>query len=155
MSDDKNNIFIQLYKPIQLVQQKQNNTQSQTQNIKMHNSQPEHFPDLTNTTNEYAPIQEYIEPQIDPALQPHIQNANPPFTPQPNIPLTPTNTRPIPNIPPVTTPNIPLAEVEIEQNLKTNVFNAIRWLAEWCLRQLQINRQRVNNENSENNTFHL
>jgi hypothetical protein len=95
---------------------------------------PENDP-FTQNPSEFAPIQEYVEPEIPAELEQHMQRANPPVQIPINIPLTPTT--PASTIPPVTYPNIPLTEPEIEKEIKTDVYSAIRWLAEWCLRQLK------------------
>ncbi len=94
---------------------------------------------------EYSPIQEYVEePQIEHSLQEHMQQSNPAFKPLPDIPLTPTQTPLVPGIQPVQIAPLPLSDLEVEKELKTNVYNAIRWLAEWCLRQLQMKEQKQN-----------
>lgn len=86
---------------------------------------------------EYGTIQEYVEPSIPPEVQPHVQQVANQFIPIPNtIPMQSTTVQM--NIQPVTYPNIPLNELEIEKELKTNIYTAIRWLAEWCLRQIKI-----------------
>lgn len=132
MSDNKHNIFVQLYKPLDPSDQI-----NPTPNYNNPYS-PESDPFAGNTPSEYSPILEYVEPHIDETLTAHIQSANPPFVPDPSIPLTPTQTPPVPGIQPMTLPHIPLSDLEIEKELKTNVYTAIRWLAEWCIRQMQI-----------------
>jgi len=128
MSANKNNIFIQLYKPIEPPVTSSNLSPEQ-----------EAFPD--QNPSEYAPIYEYIEPIIDETLAEHIQNANPPFIAQPQILLAPAQIPSIPGIQAISIPSIPLSDLEVEKELKTDVYNAVRWLAEWCLRQFQINKK--------------
>jgi hypothetical protein len=134
MSNAKNNIFVQLYKPIDPQQSPQSPQGSAP-------ISPESDPFSGGLPSEYTPIVEYVEPQIDEALTQHVQNANPQFIPQPTIPLTPTQTPPVPGIQPMQFPPLPLSDAEVEKELKTDVYNAIRWLAEWCIRQLQIYKQ--------------
>ena len=134
MTDNKNNIFVQLYQPINQTTQSDDNGQNKP------SLSPEGDPFATQQNSEYPPILEYVEPQIDESLSNHIQNANPQFIAQQNIPLAPTQTPPVPGIQPMQIPSVPLSDLEIEKELKTDVYNAIRWLAEWCLRQIQIHR---------------
>lgn len=133
MSGNKNNIFVQLYKPLDpnTIQQNFNGVST---------ASPEQTAFVNQNPSEYAPIYEYVEPIIDETLAGQVQAANPVYIPQPQIPLTPTNTPPVPGIQPMTLPSIPLSDLEIEKELKTDVYTAIRWLAEWCLRQFQINK---------------
>lgn len=136
MTDSKNNIFAQLYGPI-------DNTQTQNQQPDQGSSlSPESAPFSIASSSEYAPIMEYVEPQIDMNIAEHVQTANPPFQPVTDVPLMPISTPIVPGIQPMQLPSVPLTDLEIETELKTNVFTAIRWLAEWCLRQVQIHHQK-------------
>jgi hypothetical protein len=136
MTDSKNNIFAQLYGPL-------NNTEPQNPQPDQASSlSPESAPFSVNNSSEYTPIMEYVEPQIDVNLAEHVQTSNPPFQPAADVPLMPISTPIVPGIQPMQLPSVPLTEIEIEAELKTNVFTAIRWLAEWCLRQVQIHHQK-------------
>lgn len=127
MPDKKVNYFVQHYQPI---------------TAPPHTTQPPmKGPGLeteafTTNPSEYSPIQEYVEPELNIEMQQHMQPTNIKFVPPPQIPLTPVTT-PQMNIQPVNMPSLPLQELEIEKEMKTDVYIAIRWLAEWCLRQLK------------------
>ncbi len=127
MSDKKTNYFIQHYQPI---------------TAPAHTTQPPvsgpgiEVENFTANPSEYSPIQEYVEPELNIEMQQHMQASNIKFTPPPQIPLTPVSTPQL-NIPAVKTPQLPLEELEIEKEMKTDVYTAIRWLAEWCIRQLK------------------
>jgi hypothetical protein len=125
MPDKKTNYFVQQYQPITA-------PPDPVQTGKGLGLETEAF---TTSPSEYAPIQEYVEPELNIEMQQHMQATNVKFTPPPQIPLKPV-VMPQMNIPPVQT-NLPLAELEIEKELKTDVYTAIRWLAEWCIRQLK------------------
>jgi hypothetical protein len=126
----KNNIFTQHYQPVIPATHA---TPSQYPPATTPSLNPEAGP--AGAANEFLPIQEYVEPVIPPELNLHLQQTNQSFTFPSNIPLTPPT--PHMNIPPVTYPTIPLPDAEIEKEMKANVYNAIRWLAEWCLRQIK------------------
>lgn len=129
MSDKKTNYFIQHYQPI---------------TAPPHTTQPslsisgiENEAFITNNPSEYAPIQEYVEPELNQEMQQHMQASDIKFTPPPQIPLKPVANTSQMNIPAVNMPKLPLEELEIEKEMKTDVYTAIRWLAEWCIRQLK------------------
>src|SRR5437870_750241 len=111
MSDKKINYFVQHYQPI---------------TAPPHTTQPPfkgpgvEVESFTNNPAEYSPIQEYVEPELNIEMQQHMQATNVQFTPPPQIPLTTINT-PQMNISPVSIPNLPLAELEIEKEMKTDV----------------------------------
>ncbi|MDQ3098919.1 MAG: hypothetical protein M3Q44_04180 [bacterium] len=127
MPDKKTNYFIQHYQPI-VAPPNQIQPGGRGPGVETEA--------LSNNPSEYAPIQEYVEPELNIEMQQHMQATNIKFTPPPQIPLTPVTT-PQMNIAPVVTQTLPLAELEIEKEMKTDVYTAIRWLAEWCIRQLK------------------
>ncbi len=127
MADKKINYFIQHYQPITA------NPHTTQPPIKGAGLENEAF---SSAPSEYAPIEEYVEPELNIEMQQHMQATNVKFTPPPQIPVTPV-APPQMNIPAVKTPQLPLQELEIEKEMKTDVYTAIRWLAEWCLRQLK------------------
>jgi hypothetical protein len=128
MPDKKTNYFIQHYQPITAP------PDPAAQPAKGSGLETEAF---TTNPSEYAPIQEYVEPELNIEMQQHMQATNIKFTPPPQIPLKPVTT-PQMNIQPAhAQTNLPLAELEIEKEIKTDVYNALRWLAEWCVRQLK------------------
>jgi hypothetical protein len=86
---------------------------------------------------EYSPIMEYIEPEIPAEMEQHLQQSNPAFIPPQNVPVLPV-APPQMNIQPVKYPNVPLSDFEIDNQAKTNIYSAIKWLAEWCLRQIKM-----------------
>jgi len=134
MTDPKKSIFVQLYQPAQ----PQDDADQQTQPISQNTGGSAPEGDLFSSSSspaEYMPIQEYVEPDLSPDMGAFIQNSAPQFTALPQIPLAPTI--PKANLTPVMHPTQPLSDDQIEKELKTDVYTAIRWLAEWCLRQIK------------------
>ncbi len=87
--------------------------------------------------SEFAPIMEYVEPEIPPDVAHIVQNANPPLIPPHNIPILPIPTPQL-SIPPVRYPQVTLSDEQIDSSSKRNIYDAFRWLAQWCLRQIKI-----------------
>ncbi len=130
MSNQKSSIFQQLYGP------QSDTNQTDQAAISPISTHPESGPAINIDASEYAPIQEYVEPEIPPEMSAHIQLSQPPFKPIQDVPILPTNH----SVPIISSSqlNLPIKEDQIEPKLKLDIFNAVRWLAEWCIRQLKI-----------------
>jgi hypothetical protein len=143
MTDPKKSIFVQLYQPASL----QSDPNDQNAQLPLDDSQfvsqktggqaPEGdmFTNSGASPAEYMPIQEYVEPDLAPDMQQFMQNSSPQFEQVQQVPVVPII--PPTTLTPVMHPTLPLSDDQIEKELKTDVYTAIRWLAEWCLRQLK------------------
>ncbi len=70
-------------------------------------------------------------------LEKIVQNANPTYQSHHQIPIVPI-APPKLNIAPVKYPQVTLSDEQIDTKDKQNIFDALRWLAEWCLRQIKM-----------------